>query len=157
MTTSHATLDAAVATATAVAQPTLWGRTGHWCAVAAVALSAMVGSAVQARSDVYWSVGVGAPGVVVGASNTPPAVVYPAPRVIYPAPQVVYQQPYPVVVYPPQPVYRAGWMPPGHRWDDRGRKHGHDKHDRHGDDDRHDRHDRRGHGDRGDRGDWHRR
>lgn len=130
-------------------------RAGRWCAALAVAAAALTGTAANARQDVYWSVGVGTPGVVVGASNTPP-VVYPAPRVIYPAPQVVYQQPYPVVVYP-QPGYRAGWVPPGHRWDDRGHKHGH-KHGRRGDDDRDDRHDhRRGHDDRGDRGEWHRR
>lgn len=50
--------------------------------------------------DVYWSVGVGGPGVSVGVGNVP---VYQAP--VYQAP--VYVQPAPVYVQP-APRYRGG-------------------------------------------------
>lgn len=135
-------------------------------ALAALAMGAWAASTAgsQARAgDVYWSVGVHQPGVVVGVSNAPPprpVIVQPRPVVIHqPPPVVVVHQPYPYaygygrpVVVAPQPVYRAGWGygPHGHRhphW-----KH-HDRYDehRHGggrdwdDDDRGDRGDRRGH------------
>lgn len=79
-------------------------------------------SAAQARNDVFWSVGVGGPGVSVGVSNAPPyyapapvyvqpAPVYVAPRPVYVAPRPVYRAP--PVVYGPAPVYYYG--PPGHR------------------------------------------
>ena len=79
-----------------------------------------VAGTAQARSDVYWSVGVGSPGVAIGVGNVPPVVVAP-PVYVQPAP--VYVQPRPVylapgpyyatppVVYRPAP-YRAG--PRGH-------------------------------------------
>lgn len=57
----------------------------------------------QARSDVYWSLGVGTPGVAVGVGNVP-APVYPAPA-YYPPPPPVYYQPRPY--YAPPPVYYA--------------------------------------------------
>jgi hypothetical protein len=112
---------------------------------AAVALAAIGTAGVaQARSDVYWSVGINAaPGVVVGGSNYPapvysapvyaapgyvapayygqPPVVYSAPApVVYSAPPVVYTRPY---VYPrpyvaPVVVYRGGgWGHHHHRHD----------------------------------------
>lgn len=47
-----------------------------WFAAAAsagVALALLVGTGTaQARSDVYWSVGVGVPGAVVGVGNAAP-------------------------------------------------------------------------------------
>ncbi len=75
-------------------------------ALAAVTLGA-AGSA-QARSDVYWSVGVGAPGAQVVLGNAPqvyvqPAPVYVQPRPVY-APRPVY---YGAPVYAPRPVYYA--------------------------------------------------
>jgi len=93
-------------------------------------------TAAQARNDVFWSVGVGGPGVSVGVSNAPPyyapapvyvqpAPVYMAPRPVYVAPRPVYHAP--PVVYRPAPVY---YGPPGHRkhprhkWENR-RGHGH--------------------------------
>lgn len=93
-------------------------------------------TAAQARNDVFWSVGVGGPGVSVGVSNAPPyyapapvyvqpAPVYMAPRPVYVAPRPVYHAP--PVVYGPAPVY---YGPPGHRkhprhkWESR-RGHGH--------------------------------
>ncbi len=75
----------------------------------------------QARDNVYWSVGIGAPGVSVGVGNAPPVYVQPAPvyvpppvyvapRPVYVAPQPVYYAPRPVVVRP-APVY---YGPRGH-------------------------------------------
>lgn len=94
-------------------------------------------AAAQARDDIYWSVGVGTPGVSVGVSNArpyyapapvyvQPAPVYVAPRPVYVAPRPIYQAP--PVVYGPAPVY---YGPPGHRkhhkhkWEHR-RGHWHD-------------------------------
>lgn len=81
-------------------------------ATAALALAAMgfAGSA-QARDNVYWSVGVGSPGVSLNVGNGFP--VYAAPQPVYIEPQPVYVQPAPVyyqpqpVYYQPQPVYYA--------------------------------------------------
>lgn len=100
--------------------------------------------------DVYWSVGVNGPGVVVGASNAPtvvyrpPAYYYPPGPVVVapgyghyhrpppPPPQVVYVQPpygyAPPVVVAPRPIVIGGrgrhddrWD--DDRWDDRHRRH----------------------------------
>lgn len=102
---------------------------------AAVVLAALGTAGVaQARSDVYWSVGINAaPGVVVGASNAPvytvpaypvysaPPVVYSAPApVVYAAPPVVYTRPYvhPRPYVAPVVVYRGGgWGHHHHRRD----------------------------------------
>lgn len=103
-------------------------------ALAAGALG-MAGVA-QARSDVYWSIGVGSPGVSVGVSNAPP--VYYAPQPVYVQPAPVYVRPRPVyvtppayyapprVIYRPAPVY---YGPPGHykqqkKWRKKHRHHG---------------------------------
>lgn len=85
-------------------------------AVTFVALAA-VGSAAQARDNVYWSLGIdAAPGVSLGLGNARPVVVAPAP--VYLAPQPVYLAPQPVYVAP-QPVYVAPaavyYGPPGRR------------------------------------------
>ena len=74
----------------------------------ALGLVALAGTlavgAAQARSDVYWSVGISAPGYPVGVgatfSNAP--VVYPRPVYLAPPP-VVYAPP--PVYYAPRPVY----------------------------------------------------
>lgn len=72
---------------------------------AAMALLAGAGSA-QAHGVVSWSVGIGVPGVVVGASS-PASMPYPPAPVYYtPAPAQVYYVPAPVY-YVPAPVYRA--------------------------------------------------
>lgn len=90
----------------------------------------------QARSDVYWSIGMGSPGVSVGVSNAPP--VYYAPQSVYVQPAPVYVRPRPVyvtppayyapprVIYRPAPVY---YGPPGHykhqkKWRKKHRHHG---------------------------------
>ena len=99
-------------------------------AAAALAVAALgFAGAAQARDDVYWSVGVGSPGVSVNVGNAFP-VYTPAPVYVQPAP--VYYQPAPVFVQPrpyfgpPQVIY----APPGHR-------HGwYKKHGRDHDDDR---------------------
>ncbi|MBS0391078.1 MAG: hypothetical protein KGM60_14755 [Comamonadaceae bacterium] len=89
-------------------------------ATAGVALALMVGAGTaQARSDVYWSVGVGAPGVALGVGNAAPVYYAPPPPVYYAPPPVVYAPPRPVyyapppVVYAPQPIgygyYQRGW------------------------------------------------
>jgi hypothetical protein len=121
----------------------LWRHTG-WLALAAGAWALSPGAA-QAR-DVYWSVGVSGPGVVVGVGNVPqprvvhhhapapvyvqpaPQVVYASPQVVYPAPQVVYGAPPvvyaphqhgPAVVLAPAPVAYSAWGHGGLRWNDR--------------------------------------
>ena len=79
-----------------------------------MALLAGAGAA-QARSDVYWSVGVGAPGVAVGVGNAAPMYYAPPPPVYYAPPPVVYAPPRPVYYSPPA-VYYGGhdhWR--GHR------------------------------------------
>ena len=78
----------------------------------------------HARDDVYWSVGVGSPGVSLNASNARPVymhaqpVIYVQPAPVYYQPRPVYVRPAPVYVQPqavyyqPQPVYYArphGW------------------------------------------------
>lgn len=115
-------------------------------AAAVVGASALVaGGAAQAR-DVFWSVGVGSPGVQVNASNAPqllyprpvvvvpqpvyyaqPAVVYQPPQVVYQLPQVVYGPP--AVVYAPATYYlQSGWAEPGYRHGWRPRRDGHHRH-----------------------------
>lgn len=90
-------------------------------AAIALALGALfAASAAHARSEVYFSVGVQAPGVYVQ-----PAPVYVQPAPVYVQPRPVYIEPRPVHVNP-QPVYVPG---PGHHGqyrsdDDRGRWHG---------------------------------
>ena len=72
-------------------------------AAAALALAAMgFASSAQARDNVYWSVGVGSPGVSVNVGNGFPVYVEPLPVYIQPRP--VYVQPAPVY-YRPAPVY----------------------------------------------------
>jgi hypothetical protein len=97
-------------------------RTAFWKA-AALGLAAFgLAGAAQARSDVYWSVGVNAaPGVVIGASNAP---MYYAPRPIYVAPAPVYYAPAPVY-YAPSTYYYG----PSYRV--RAGKHRHHRHHRH--------------------------
>ncbi|MDP2257560.1 MAG: hypothetical protein Q8K05_16170 [Polaromonas sp.] len=92
-------------------------------ATAALAVAAMgFAGAAQARDDVYWSVGVGAPAVSLNVGNAQPVYVQPQPVYVQPAP--VYYQPRPVYVRPapvyfaPQPVY-YGNPGRGHR------RHGH--------------------------------
>jgi hypothetical protein len=74
--------------------------------LAALAVLATLGlgasGAAQAHGgDVYWSIGMSSPGVVVDVSNAP--VVMQPPVVYAPAPVVVAPRP----VYYPQPVYRV--------------------------------------------------
>ena len=95
-----------------------------------LALAALGGaSTAQAHNDVTWTVGVGVPGVVVGATNgrpyyAPPPVYYAPPPVVYTPPPVVYRPPPPVYYAPPPspPVYYQ----PDYRW----RHHHHHHHDR---------------------------
>ncbi|MBW8829670.1 MAG: hypothetical protein JF606_09615 [Burkholderiales bacterium] len=127
-------------------------------AIALAALGcALAGTAAEAASNVYWSVGINAPPVGTVISNAPayaPAPVYYAPPppayvqepVYYapPPPRVVYR-PVPVVVqgpayYPPAPVvYAGGYYRTGYR--------------HHGGWHEHEWRDRRWDGDRGGRGD----
>ncbi len=80
-------------------------------ATAALALAAMgFAGAAQARDNVYWSVGVGSPGVSVNLGNGFPVYVEPQPVYVQPPP--VYVQPA-SVYYQPQPVYynpSYGWQ-----------------------------------------------
>jgi hypothetical protein len=71
-------------------------------AAATLAVAALgFAGAAQARDNVFWSVGVGSPGVDFNVGNAPPVYVQPAPVYVQPAP--VYVQPAPV--YYPRPVY----------------------------------------------------
>lgn len=75
--------------------------------LAAVTLVSLAGSTVpvQARDNVFWSIGIdAAPGISVGVSNARPVVVAPAP--VYVAPQPVYLAPQPVYLAP-RPVLVA--------------------------------------------------
>jgi hypothetical protein len=99
-------------------------------AVAALAVVGMgFAGAAQARDNVFWSVGVGSPGVSLNVGNAQPVYSQPAPVYYQPAP--VYYQPSPVYVRPapvyvaPQPVYYEQRHGRGH-----GRGHG--RHGRHG-------------------------
>ena len=82
-------------------------------ATLAIAAMGFAGTA-QARDNVYWSVGVGTPGVGVNVGNVgsvyqPPVYIQQQP--IYVEQEPVYYQPRPVFVrpapvyYAPQPVY----------------------------------------------------
>lgn len=105
-------------------------------AVAGVALALLTGAgAAQARNDVNWSIGVGVPGVVIGANSgyyAPAATYYaPPPPVYYAPPRPVYYAP-PAYYAPPPAVYYGGQGYRGHRHD-RNRGHGHGNgHGRHG-------------------------
>lgn len=72
-------------------------------ATAALAVAALgfAGSA-QARDNVFWSVGMGAPGVSVNVGNAGP--VYMQAQPVYVQPEPIYYQPRPVFVRP-APVY----------------------------------------------------
>ena len=106
-------------------------RTGKWAAAVAIALGAVgFASTAQARGDVVWSVGIGAPGAQVIVGNAPvyvaPPVVVHRPRVYY-APPPVYYGP-PPVVHVPRPVYYGSprWAgPPQHHYRHHHRHHGH--------------------------------
>lgn len=121
-----------------------------WVAAASVALAALTGTSTAQASDVYWSVGVAAPGVVVGAGNGYSVYTTPAPRYYAPPPQAYYPPPAPVYYAPPPPVYYAPppvyYPPPGYGYyRGNGNHHHRDYYDR---GDRHDR-DGRGGGGRG--------
>lgn len=90
------------------------------------ALAASAGVA-QARDNVNWSVGIGVPGVVVGASNGYPAYGYSAPAPVYYAPPPTYYVPPRPVYYAPPVVYSP---PPAYYYRDRDdyRGHGHHRH-----------------------------
>jgi len=70
-------------------------------ATLAVAATCFAG-AVQARDNVYWSVGVGTPGSVVNVGNV--GSIYQQPQPMYIQPQPVYVQPAPVY-YQQRPVF----------------------------------------------------
>ena len=112
---------------------------------ALAAAAVLAAGAAQAGSNVYWSIGVAAPGVGTVISNAP-SYYEPAPVYAYP-PQVVYA-PQPRVYYPPQVVYEQRLVPIYYQ----GARHYHDR-DRDGIPDRYDRYDNRAsrHGPYGDR------
>lgn len=73
-------------------------------------------SAAHARSDVSFSIGIGAP-----VGHVYPAPVYVQPQPVYVQPRPVFVQPQPVYVQP-QPVYGHGYQQHHHRrgpWGDR--------------------------------------
>jgi hypothetical protein len=94
-----------------------------WAGAAALALCAAGGA--QA-ADVYWSIGVQAPGVVLGMGAPPQVVVAPSPVWGYGPPQAMYGPP--AVFYPAPPVYRSSWQPHHHRHWKHERRHDHHEH-----------------------------
>ncbi len=101
-----------------------------WAAAASVAGAALLGaSAAQARSDVFFNLGVNLPPIGVAIGNAPayyePAPVYYAPPPVYYRPAPVYYQPAPVY-YQPRVVVAPGYGH-GHGWrghdDRRGGRH----------------------------------
>lgn len=98
-------------------------------ASAGVALALLGGAGAAQARDVNWSVGIGVPGVVVGASNggyyspapvyvaPPPPVYYAPPRPVYYAPPPTYYAPPPAVVYYGDRGYRHHHHHGHGRWD----------------------------------------
>lgn len=86
-------------------------------ATATLAIAALVfADSAHARDNVYWSVGLGAPGVSLNVGNAGP--VYMQAQPVYFEPEPIYYQPSPVYVrsapiyVQPQPVYYGrphGW------------------------------------------------
>jgi hypothetical protein len=109
-------------------------------AVGALALAAMgFAGTAQARDNVFWSVGVGSPGVAVNVGNAfpvyTPAPVYVQPAPVYYQPAPVYVQPAPVFVQP-RPYYQSYYGQPQVVYVQPGYRHGwYKKHGRHHDDD----------------------
>jgi hypothetical protein len=74
----------------------------------AAAACALAAGAAQARTNVFWSIGINAAPIGVAVSNGPvyvPAPVYVEPAPVYVEPAPVYV-PAPVVYAPPRVVYR---------------------------------------------------
>ncbi len=92
---------------------TLTSAARRWLLASIAAALALVAigfaNNAHARDNVTFSVGIGVPGVVFGASNAYP--VYSQPQAVYVQPQPVYIQPRPIYVQPapvyyqPAPVY----------------------------------------------------
>ncbi len=100
---------------------------GNTVVMAALSLAAMsFAGAAHARDNVTFSVGIGGPGVLVGATNAYPVYSQPQPVYVQPAPVYYQQAPVyysrPPVYVVPQPVYYG--RPPG--WYGRHHKHRHD-------------------------------
>lgn len=91
-----------------------------FAALAGAAALLLGAGAAQAHGDnIYWSIGVGSPGVHVGVASAPPVVAYPP--VIYMPPRPVVYAP---VVYGPPPGWRhhhRGWER-GHGYREHGRE-----------------------------------
>ena len=109
-------------------------------AMAATALLiGVVAYSASARADnVYWSIGMGSPGVTIGMTNARPLPIYVQPQPYYGQPAPVYMHPGAVytqqvpIYMQPRPVYQQSWA-------GQGRPHGKgQKYDR--------RDDKRGHG-----------
>lgn len=103
-----------------------WSKLNRRSLVASAALIATAlgfAGTAQARDSLSVSIGIGVPGVLVGANYAYP--VYSVPQPVYVQPRPVYVQPAPVY-YQPVPVYYAAPEPiyygPPHGW-----KHGHYK------------------------------
>lgn len=103
-----------------------WSRGSAWArGISLLALAAGVWGLSTAASeahagDVYWSVGVHSPGVVVGVSNAPPVIVRPRPIVVYEEPVFYERRPYVVEhvverVVVREPVYLRGYGPNKHK------------------------------------------
>ncbi len=88
-----------------------------WVAAGVLAAGALGAATVASAGGVNWSVGIAAPGVVVGVNQPgyyapvqqyyapPPPVYYNPPPVYYRPPLPVYYRPAPVYYGPPAPRY----------------------------------------------------
>ncbi len=82
---------------------------GKLVGAGALALAGLGAGSSASAQDVYWSVGLGAPGVQVALSNAPAVPYYPRTYVVQPQPVYVHPAPvhhaYPVYT----PVYPRGY------------------------------------------------
>ena len=78
-----------------------------WAVAAGVAVLTWGSASTAQASDVYWSLGVATPGVVVGVGNGYSVYTTPQPRYYPPPPSAYFAPPAPVYYAPPPPVYYA--------------------------------------------------
>jgi hypothetical protein len=87
------------------------------CAMALALSASLLVQSARAGENVFWSIGVGTPGLVLQAGNAVPVYVQPQPVYVQPAPMYVVPQP---VLVQPQPRYysrapQVVYVQPGYR------------------------------------------
>ena len=79
-----------------------------WAVAAGVAVLTWGSASTAQASDVYWSLGVATPGVVVGVGNGYSVYTTPQPRYYPPPPSAYFAPPAPVYYAPPAYNYYQG-------------------------------------------------